>query len=104
MNERKPVQAIHEERLCEVGGYVDVLSTFPDSIKIQTLDSHLNVVGEVEMVVSGIPGQEDIDSVKGFYAQGQAVAQRKMASVRQIFESLSSPVFITGVGEDQKPS
>lgn len=100
MSDRKPRQPINETKLSVLGGYTDVLVTHVDSIVIQTLDNNMEIVGEVEIFLDHLPTKKDIDAVKAFYMQGQAVAQRKLAATIDLFKSLGSPVVVTGPGDE----
>lgn len=102
MNDREPRQPISETKLSVVGNYTDVLVVHPDSILIETLDKNLEVVGKVELFTDHTPTKEDIDAVKAFYMQGQAVAQRKLAAIIDLFKSLGSSVVVVGPGDSPK--
>lgn len=97
---KQPQQSLYEEKLSVSGGYTDLLSVFPDRITIQTLDHKLEVVGEVSVNFATPPNKADINMVKGFYAQGQAMQQRKIGSIIGIlFKSVES-VVVAGPGDD----
>jgi hypothetical protein len=102
MSDRKPRQPISETKLSVVGNYTDVLVVHPDSILIETLDKNLEVAGRVELFTDHIPTKEDVDTIKAFYMQGQAVAQRKLSAIIDLFKSLGSPVIVVGPGDSPK--
>ena len=102
MSDREPRQPISETKLSTVGDYTDVLVVHSNSILIGTLDKNLEVVGKVELFTDHTPTKEDIDAVKAFYMQGQAVAQRKLATIIDLFKSLGSPVIVIGPGDGPK--
>ena len=95
----EPRTIIHEELLTEDEEHKDIMQVCATSIRIQTLNSKLDVVGYAELELGHLPTQREREVVKTFYAQGKAATQRTLHGLFKFLKIVSTPAVIMGPGD-----